>query len=1040
MPHFPAERKVLDRQIIYRLEKIQATFYRNHSPIEGWETVVTGTQKGPEAIPTEGWQPFTPGVQWGGYNITQWFRAKATVPQSLAGEPVVMLVETGGDALAYVGGVPAGGLDRNHHEILLTPKAQGGETYDIAIEAHSTANMYDDPPMRMFGGSPSLAVRNDLAWSFYWDIKVAHAAASALPNNTQTCQQLQDLVDWGIKQVELNDVNDVAAYTANLEEAQARFRQRLRKFEHSWGMGNITYVGHSHIDTAWLWQIRETKRKCSRTFSTVLSHMEQYPDFIFSQGQPQLYEFMKDHYPAIWEGIKRRVREGRWEVTGGGWVEQDSNVSGAEALVRQYLYGNRFFQKEFGKRAELVWLPDAFGFPITMPQIWKKAQLKAFGTTKINWSQYNQHPYSMFRWRGLDGSEVFSYMPPGSYNANPHPASILSDWDSFKQKDIGDELPVTFGHGDGGGGPTREQIENVRRMKDMAGFPKCSMGTLEETVSRMMKNVDWSKLPVYHDELYLELHRACQTTQARTKRFNRKGELLFRDTEFLSGMAMLDGFEYPQEEIYSLWKPFLCNQFHDILPGSSIREVYADAEDDYARILSDLSAMRERAMASIGARVNTAGEGTPVVVSNTLGWKRTDVAKVALAGMSEDVAVLDPDGNTVQSQVVTNADGAKELLFETADVPSMGHAVYRVVPAADARPAAKSGIKVARQRLENDFFVVHLTKNGAVRQVVDKTSGREVVPKGETANELQLFEDRPHAHDAWDVDYNIDENRWPMDDVVSMEVIERGPVRGVVRVVKKTDKSTLTQDITIWRSIPRIDFVTSVEWWEKYRLLKAAFPVDVLSRTATYEVQYGAIERPTHHSNERDRAKFEVPGHRWIDLSEGDYGVSLLNDCKYGFDTYENTMRISLLRSAVRPDPKADEGHHEFTYSLYPHAGSWREAQTVRRAYELNAPLVTRKETAHEGELAPVAGFVEADNPRVVIDCVKKAEDSDALIVRLYEAYGTRGEVKLSFAGSPRRVAECDLMEENELGLEVIDSSILFEIKPWEIRTFKVSM
>ena len=1038
MPHFPAERKVLDRQIIYRLEKIQATFNRNHAPIDGWESVETGTQKGPEPIPTDGWEPFAPGTQWGGYNITRWFRAKATVPESMAGEPVVLLANPGADALAYVNGVPAGGLDRNHSEILLLQKAEGGETFDIVLEAHTTPNMYDDSPMCQFGASQSIAVRNDQAWSFYWDIAVAHAAVKALPQNTQTSQQLQDLVDWGIKQVELNDVDDVEAYTENLQDAQEKFRQKLKKFEHSWGMGNITYVGHSHIDTAWLWQIRETKRKCSRTFSTVLSHMEQYPEFIFSQGQPQLYEYVKDNYPTIWKSIKQRVKEGRWEVTGGGWVEQDSNVSGAEALVRQYLYGNRFFRREFGKHTELVWLPDAFGFPVTMPQIWKKAQMKAFGTTKINWSQYNQHPYSMFRWRGLDGSEIFSYMPPGSYNANPHPASILSDWDSFKQKDMCDDLPVTFGHGDGGGGPTRQQIENVTRMKDLAGFPKCSIGTLEETVAKMMKNVDWDDLPVYNDELYLELHRACQTTQARTKRNNRKGELLFRDTEFLSGVAMLDGFAYPQDAIYDLWKPFLCNQFHDILPGSSIREVYADADEDYAHILGNLTKLRETALKANAAKVNTAGEGTPVVVTNTLGWDRDDVASAPLPNGKDDVSVLNPAGDPVPSQVVTNVDGSKELLFEAKSVPSMGHAVYRMVDGTVSK--TKSTIKVARQRLENDFFVVHLTRNGAVRQIVDKRSNRNVVPKGSVANDLQLFEDRPHAHDAWDVDYNIDENRWSMDDVVSITVMERGPVRGVVRVVKKTDKSTLTQDITVWSTVPRVDFVTSVEWNEKYRLLKAAFPVDVLSRTATYEIQYGAIERPTHHSNERDRAKFEVPGHRWIDLSEGDYGVSLLNDCKYGFDTYQNTMRISLLRSAVRPDPKADEGHHDFTYSVYPHAGTWREAQTVHRAYELNAPLLARVETAHEGDLDAVQGLVCADNPRVVIDCIKKAEDSDDLIVRLYEAYGTRGEVKLTFGRTPVRVAECDLMEENEMSLSVDDSAVSFEVKPWEIRTFKVTM
>ena len=1043
MAHFNAERGIIALQVRNRLAEIEGSIYRDRTPIDGWETYVAGPGQDAAPIPTQApWQPFEIGSPWGGYDVTQWFRARATIPEEMAGQPVVALLRPGWEALCWIDGVPAQGLDGNRQEVLLSRDAKAGEAFEIVIEASATPNQYDDAPIHQFA-SAEIATRDELAWSFSWDLRVAHDVVGLLPEGSQQRLQLQDLVDWAVKLIDLDHVNDLDAYRANLADAQAKFRARLAKFTASWSDGKITYIGHSHIDTAWLWPLRETRRKCSRTFSTVLDLMDRYPEFIYSQGQPQLYEYVKDHYPAIWERIKERVKEGRWEATGGGWVEQDSNVAGAEALVRQYLYGKRFFRKEFGVDAKLVWLPDAFGFPITLPQIMKKAQLHAFATTKINWSQYNPFPYSVFLWRGLDGTEVFSFMPPGSYGAHASPATSVGHWNAWKQKDICPHVSTTFGHGDGGGGPTVEMLENIRRIRDIVGVPRAEIGTLEGYVAQVMKDVDFEKLPVYHDELYLELHRACQTTQARTKRNNRKGELLFRDAELLSALAMLDGTGYPQDELYAQWKPFLTNQFHDILPGSSVNEVYQQADKDYARILGAVSAIRERALRAVAAKIDTSGEGRPVIVHNTLGWVRSEAARVAVDRIDADAAVYDPQGRVVPSQHVREADGSTALLFEAREVPALGHAVYRIGTGAEpatSRLGAKSTLRATATRLENDFFLVRLTKTGTIKRLYDKRARREVLPEGAQANELLLFDDRPFAHDAWDIDFNVDENRWPMDDVVSISVTETGPVRATVRVVKKTEKSALTQDISIWRSIPRIDFVTSVEWYEKRRLLKAAFPVDVLARTATYEVQYGAIERPTHWSTSYDRAKFEVPGHRWIDLSEGDCGVSLLNDCKYGFDTHENVMRISLLRSAVRPDRQADEGHHEFTYSLYPHAGTWRDAETVRRAYELNAPLVARAAAAHPGEAPAESGFLSVDRASVVIDCVKKAEDSDALIVRLYEAHGTRGVARLAFARTPKQVTECDLMEENDAPVAQEGPVVSFEIRPWEIRTFKVLM
>ncbi len=549
-----------------------------------------------------------------------------------------------------------------------------------------------------------------------------------------------------------------------------------------------------------------------------------------------------------------------------------------------------------------------------------------------------------------------------------------------------------------------------------------------------MDTVDFDQLPVYHDELYLELHRACQTTQARTKRNNRTCELALRDAELLSTVAALDGFPYPRQRLTETWKPLLTNQFHDILPGSSVKEVYEDADEDYARVLESAHEMRREASEALLARIDTRGEGRPVVVFNTLGWPRTDVASLELTDDDpQDVQAVDADGNPVLSQVVER-DGGRALLFEVRDVPSLGHAVYRVV---DGSAGSATELEAGERRLENEFFVVELDGAGRISRMLDKRAGREVVPRDRPANDLQLFEDRPYAHDAWDIDFNFEENALSWNEDATLELVDEGPLRATVRVTKRTDASTLVQEISIWRSLPRVDFDTRVDWHEKHVLLKAAFPVSVVSRRATYEVQYGAIERPTHFSSSQDRARFEVPGHRWVDLSETGWGASLLNDCKYGFDTHDGVMRISLLRAPTSPDPGADEGEHLFTYCLYPHKGGWQEAGTVRRAYELNAPLVVRRTNEHAGSFAPVGGFAAVDADNVVIDCVKTAEDGDEVIIRLYEAHGARGPVTLTFPTPPETVTECDLMEENDVAVDHAGVDVRFEIAPWEIRTFK---
>ncbi len=1020
MAHFAPERETIRQQLEERFDALSGMFYRLHSPITDWETVVSGTEQDASPPPDTGWQPYSAGDEWGGPDVSNWFRATATVPDAMAGQPVYAILRTGGEGLCYVNGEPLQGLDDNRWPVRLCASGVPGERFDILIDAYAKTGV------QRFA-SPALAVRDDLTWNFYWDLRTAFEAAFEQPDGSHAHLQLLDIVDRTARLVDIDRFADTEYWTAAVAAARSEFSEKIAKFEWSVSSGALTLASHSHIDVAWMWRLRETRRKVGRTFSTVLNLMDEYPEVTFLQSQPQLYEYLKEHYPSLWERVKERVREGRWEVNGAGWVEQDMNLPSGESHVRQYLFGNRFFRSEFGVHARMVWMPDCFGFTFSLPQIMKKAQIDCFGTWKLIYNDYQQHPYCLFRWRGLDGTEIPAISLPSLCGGDPNPHEIKRHWDGFRQKDLTDEFMHVFGHGDGGGGPTAEMFEYVRRQENLPSIPRSKFGSFQEAFDRLVETTDPDRVPVFNDEMYLELHRGCQTSQARTKRNNRKSELLARDAEYFASRAFLDGAPYPHESINAAWKLVLLNQFHDILPGSSIAEVYEDAEQDYATVRDTLTTVRDGAL----GRLDDAADENAVVVRNTLGWERSDIVDIAVG--DSDLIGTDGGGTPLPSQTVSDENGDRRLLFETGGVPSLGARGYSLVsgvsPTPDDAPTASP------DRLENAFYLLEFAADGTISRLTDKREGREVIAPNAPGNELVLYEDRPAQYDAWDIDFNYTDVQEPVDNVVSMEVVESGPVRATVRIVKTTGRSTITQDISLWRTTPRIDFRTRVDWHEKSRLLKALFPVNVLSRTATYEIQFGAIERPTHFSTSEDRARFEVPAHRWIDLSERRYGVSLLNDCKYGFGVHQNVMSISLLRSPINPDPHADEGEQVFTYSLFPHAGSWQDAETVRRAYELNVPLVAQAGASPTS----TTSFATVDAPNVVIDTVKKAEDTGDVIVRLYESHGARGPVRLEFERPPKSVSECDLMEENDEAAVVDGNGVAFEIKPWEIRTFKVS-
>ena len=1012
-----------------RVRYLLPSLYGERVPIANWKMTLGGSSLRGLPPASARWRAVKVGERWGERDQTAWFATSFAIPPAWKGKRVVALVNVGGECLAFLNGQPRQGLDSNRAEILLAAKAEGGERFEMLVEAWAT-----------LGGQPQtfaqaeLAVANPEVADLVLNVRTTLESLRCLPEGSAPRLRLVNMLNEVLLGLDLQHVGE-PAYFESVTRANRQLQRALAGTK-SEGYGSMVLAGHSHIDTAWLWTLEETRRKCGRTFATVLSYMAEYPEYKFSQSQPQLYQYTKQHYPQLYDGIKRRVAEGRWEPLGAAWVECDCNVPSGEALIRQFLYGKKFFREEFGKDSVVGWWPDAFGYTWALPQILRKCGMEYFVSTKIGWNQYNRFPYDLFWWTGLDGSRVLSCFPYVNYNGNPVPRSLREQWDNFLQKDICDEMLFSFGHGDGGGGPTKEMIEYGRRLGNMPGVPRCTFGTVEQFFEDVSRTVDAGKLPAWNDELYLELHRGCQTTQARTKRNNRKSELLYRDAEMLAAGALLLGGAYPQAELQRGWEQLLCNQFHDILPGSSINEVYRDADQDYAWVREVGEQARQEAMAAIVSEIDTEGQGTPVVVFNTLSWCRTDTASVRVRSRAEQFAVVDPTGRQVPCQVTRREKGEVEILFLAQELPPLGYAVYRVLPG--VAPKRFPGLRASKTVLENDCVRVRLDGVGRLRSVYDKCAQREALAPGELGNRLQCFDDRPPGNDAWDIELWFEEKGWEITDVDSVELVEAGPVRAVVRFAKRTEKSKLIQDVILYRHTPRVDFCTGAEWQEKKVLLKVAFPVDVLATRATYEIQFGAIERPTHRNTSWDYGRFEVTGHKWADLSEGDYGVSLLNDCKYGHDIAGNVLRLSLLRASTSPDEHADEGHHLFTYSLYPHQGDWRRGGTVREGYQLNVPLVTCLGTGKGGKLPPTASFASCNREHVVIDCLKKAEDADELILRLYEAYGQRGPVAIKLAPQFSRVVETNAIEEGADPAAYEQGVLHLYLKPWEFRTFRL--
>jgi alpha-mannosidase len=999
---------------------------------------------------------------WGAWMTDFALRTSFTLPTGWdATAPTALFLPLGeaGDfshpeALAYVDGVAFAACDRHHQEILLRPAWLDGKAHTLALHGWTGLGGFanGDPFTKLYMRPCQIVQIHQPTRDFIALARTARETAASLDDANPARHGLLNALNDAFNVLETRDLFGAAFY-ASVEPATAALKAGLAAAGAPLDV-TIHATGHAHIDVAWLWTLGQTRRKSERTFYNVIRNMERFPAYHFSQSQPQVYEFVRQDQPVLFAAIKQRIAEGRWEPMGGMWVEADCNLSGAESLARQFLLGRTFFRQHFGADAEtpVLWLPDVFGYAWALPQLIQQAGLKYFMTIKIGWSQYNRLPYDTFLWQGLDGTRILTHFSTvkefgspfaSTYNAMANAKESLGAWQNFQQKELQRDLLMAYGFGDGGGGPTREMLENIAVMGDMPGLPQVQQSSVRRFFETLAPLAADRKMPVWNGELYLEYHRGTYTTQARNKRANRKSEFLLHDAEFLATFAsqVNPTYVYPAAAFADAWQTICLNQFHDIIPGSSIGPVYEESQAQYAALAQAITRERDVALAALSASL-----GGDLLLANPAPFARTDLAFIP----GELVGGLTTDDRQLTTQVVEGGILVDPgVLLAYSVTPVMPH-VSRFTPDAsrltfDAPPVTWSGV------LENAHLRVEFSPAGDITRIFDKAAGREVLAAGQVGNQFQAFEDRPKDFDAWDIDIYYDDKVYLAEPASSIKLVEAGPLRWTVEVKRKILGSEITQRISLRHNSPRLDFDTIVDWRERHTMLKVAFPVEVFSPAATYEIQWGNVQRPTHRNTSWDWARFETCAHKWVDLSEGDYGVSLLNDCKYGHDIRDNVIRLTLLRSPTMPDPMADFGEHRFVYSLYPHRGDWDE-RVQAEAYALNDPIVCyqgsgignqgsgyRRPLPDPWPLTPGPwSLITASAPNVIIETIKRAEDGDGIIVRLYESQRKRGPVTVRFAFPVVDAWETNLLEENQAQLSVSGNAVSLNLRPYQIVTMRV--
>jgi len=1040
------------------------------------------------------------GSRWGEEWGTAWFKGKFKITEKDLDRKIVLKADTGGESLVYIDDKPVAALDRQHGDILLKGSEIEPGEHQIMIQSYAghrvpditpqpndiKANklteaefLYSLPPIYKYC---RLAFRNEAAWKLYFDSATLMGIAKKLPDNNLRKNKILKSLSMA--------VDSVTWENPEKDKRNDDFKKALEILDPEMKKNNspttplLNLIGHAHIDIAWLWPLRETKRKCGRTFATQLRLIDEYPDYLFLQSQAKAYHFIEKYYPEIFSQIKEAIIKGRWEVEGAMWVEPDTNLTSAESLIRQILYGKQYFSNKFGVDSKVLWLPDVFGYSGNLPQILEGCEVDYFITSKIGWNDTNRFPYDLFCWQGIDGSEVLTHFIKRTYNGDTKPESLQKTWQEFNQPEHSSCMIHSVGHGDGGGGITMEQLEFAKRQKDLEGAPRAKFGSVKKLMDKLAE--DKHDYPVWRGELYLELHRGTFTAQAWTKRNNRKIELMLRDSEFFASVAYIKTGKYPTKKLKECWRKVLTNQFHDVLPGTSIAEVYHDCDRIYGKVAKDLQSIINTSLKEINKhhqKHNTFKEEKrkndyqSITIWNTLAIKRDDLIAIPVKNnnktnfeddifnkdlskkignykinhpeldldMNSEIIVLDEEGKEYISQIIEDnlvisagvipALSSKKLYIKNGNSEKNSFQVLD-----DNKDACKADFISQNSNniysLDNKFVKVKIDSQGRLISFYDKKQKRELISAKMEANQFILAEDLPRNWDAWDIERYYRKAEKEVKSEVSMEIISSGPLESRIRVCRKLgERSQLEQDIILQNNSYRLDFETRINWLEKHRLLKVAFPFDIHTNKALYEIQGGYIERPNHDNTSWDRAKFEVSARRWAVIKEPDFGAALLNDCKYGYEALESELRLTLLTSSTGPDPEADQGQHIFTYSLLAFGGILENSEILSEAQKLNSPCLITKE-----DFQDLQSVLEVEDDGIELIAFKKAESRDSIIIRLCEKWGRKTEsiIKLSFM--PEEIYEVNMLENNHEFLCRKEKEINLKFSAFEIKNLEIKL
>lgn len=977
--------------------------------------------------------PLNLGDDFTGRDRYLWVRKTVMLPAHREGHEIIGLFDfgkTGGghnsgfESLLYVNGKPYQGVDTNHNDVVFEKMA--GQEVELTFMLWTGLE----------GGGPRKEFRHEVRQAhigylhqatdeFYYFSKAIYKTLKLLPDSATEKYDLAAALDQAYQLINWDQDKFHATVVVALDSLLADLGKMEKK-----SAVTVSVVGHTHIDVAWLWRLKHTREKAIRSFSTVLRLMEEFDEYIFLQTQPQLYKYVKNDCPELYEQIKAKIAQGRWEPDGGMWVEADCNISSGEALVRQLTHGIAFFKEEFDTDCEYLWLPDVFGYSWALPQILKLCNIKTFMTTKISWNQYNTIPHDLFWWRGIDGSEILTYFVNtpetghpidarfSTYNGQLSPRTVIGSWQKFKDKPLSNETLISYGYGDGGGGVNRNMLKMRRAMDKLPGLPHVKPTRAGDFFRRLNDQVAGTDRYVHtwDGELYLEYHRGTYTSQANNKRYNRRLELALARCEWLSVMIHLLGNEYPAQALYDAWEIVLLHQFHDIIPGSSIREVYEDSDKTYASLTQKMAKLEQQVTDTL-----ITADKNCYTLYHFGSFTRRDLVFIPVAA----------DGTFSSDGCALSAQKAEGGWLVDVKMEPLAMQTITFTAGQPENTACVFSADMAAGTLETPFYSLVWDKNGHLTSLFDRINNRQIL--AESGNVLEIYEDKPLKYDNWDIDIFYTQKREVVNLAAAPELVECGSERSVIRFRYTYNHSSFIQDMILYRRSGRIDFVVHADWQESDRLLKVAFPVKIRATKATYDIQFGHVERPTHFNTSWDWARFEVVGHKWADVSEADYGVSLINNCKYGYNVKDNTLRLTLLKSSKYPDTEADMGEHDFAYALLPHSGTVTQGDTIEESVKFNSPIQVIPNKLRRADKK----IIRLDSDQVHIDAVKLAEQGDAVVIRFHECRGTHCTVQVTSDYTIRQYAPCNLLENN---LEEVTSGtmITVEVKPFEICTFKL--